>query len=700
MANVSDLASDVAKGEPRPSSSAPLTRSYHADKVCNNNAEFQEVQRALTDDYRLRLKVARGGFGTVWIARDKTFRWVAVKVIKDTEAERTNREFEAMRMLAKYGRTPKCYALKTHTPPHLIIMEYIRGRDLETVLDGFRKKNERVSIPYILHIGSEIAKGLCGPHKTSTAHRDLKPGNIRLRKKDGRVYIMDFGLALLPDVSPLTSEGRVVGTLCYMSPEQLNGKPCWRSDLWALGAILFEMIEGRAAFRRTTDGETRAAIFGERPKIQRDDAPKALKELVESLLSQNAGERPTAQEAVECLSRLSSQAASRSNPNASRLAVACVLITISFSPHLPISSLGEPEPRGAIDPPVVVPEEFHPMAQPVAGAPAPDPKILREWERAGARLGRMKTAKPEVGRVSLEEHIPSFCSESKAEDGLLAFRFSDASRLGEAFLRDPGVPFAVIMHDARLADPLVVKLAALPNLHTLELIFDRAAAPAAKTPLLALPLTVLAVHDRSYSATTQSQILAIKGLRKLDLTETPIDAQQMKALAVALRDVETIVLGYRHRGKVGIAAGGELKKLDAGERELPRLPAALGELRSLSKLRTIFLTECALTDDAVVALANADLLHRLANAQNRDGGRAKSADDVYSFTLVDFPNVSDEGVRRLSVFFPKLKQLFLENGSRISARAIDDLRAKTHCMPPVFFDRRRMLPIDPGVPIR
>ena len=227
--------------------------------------------------YRIVEKIGEGGMGKVYRAHDERLdRDVAVKVLHEAVAQDADR-------LARFEREAKAVAKLAH--PNILeiwdfgredsvtyaVTELLEGETLRERLEvgalGWRKAGET---------GAAIAEGLAAAHGAGIIHRDLKPDNIFLTS-DGRVKILDFGLARdveaasadetrSPTVSRYTDPGAVMGTAGYMSPEQVRGEPAdQRSDIFALGSVLYEMATGRRAFARDTAAETMTAILREEP---------------------------------------------------------------------------------------------------------------------------------------------------------------------------------------------------------------------------------------------------------------------------------------------------------------------------------------------------------------------------------------------------------------------------------------------------
>src|SRR5207302_11151617 len=149
----------------------------------------------------------------------------------------------------------------------------------------------------------QIVRGLIAAHERRIVHRDLKPENLFITQ-DGRVKILDFGVAKLQSIEPerpaesmttVTKAGTVVGTVAYMSPEQLRGKPVdHRSDIFSVGAILYEMLAGIRAFRGETEVDTMSAVLREEPpemRLEQAKVPAAVRSLVRHCLEKEPESR-------------------------------------------------------------------------------------------------------------------------------------------------------------------------------------------------------------------------------------------------------------------------------------------------------------------------------------------------------------------------------------------------------------------------
>ncbi|HEY7574328.1 MAG TPA: serine/threonine-protein kinase, partial [Thermoanaerobaculia bacterium] len=251
--------------------------------------------------------VGSGGMGEVYRARDERLkRDVAIKVLPASFAHDADRlrRFEQEAQSAGGLNHPNITAvhdLGTHDGSPYIVTELLEGETLRARLSG-GALSPRKAIDYSV----QIALGLAAAHEKGIVHRDLKPENLFLTK-DGRVKILDFGLAKLTqsETAPLaqtnlptaagTEPGVVLGTLGYMSPEQVKGKPAdARSDIFAFGAILYEMLSGSRAFHRDTPAETMSAILREEPpdlSATNKNVQPGLERVVRHCLEKNPEER-------------------------------------------------------------------------------------------------------------------------------------------------------------------------------------------------------------------------------------------------------------------------------------------------------------------------------------------------------------------------------------------------------------------------
>ncbi len=226
--------------------------------------------------YEILAPIGAGGMGEVYRARDERLkREVAIKVLPATfsaDADRLKR-FEQEAQAAgglNHPNITAVYDFGSHDGAPYIVTELLEGETLRARMSG-GPLPVRKATDYAI----QIAHGLAAAHEKGIVHRDLKPENLFVTN-DGRVKILDFGLAKLTqtegqsgpqtNLPTATEPGVVMGTLGYMSPEQVKGKPAdQRSDIFAFGAILYEMLSGQRAFHRESAAETMSAILREEP---------------------------------------------------------------------------------------------------------------------------------------------------------------------------------------------------------------------------------------------------------------------------------------------------------------------------------------------------------------------------------------------------------------------------------------------------
>jgi len=266
--------------------------------------------------YEIQSPLGAGGMGEVYRARDTRLdRTVAIKILPTHHSDspefkqRFEREARAISSL-NHPHICHLYDIGSHDGTDFLVMEFLDG---ETLADRLRKG--AMPLPELLKTGMQIAAALETAHKAGIVHRDLKPGNIMLTKSGAK--LMDFGLAkptlaasggasapLLsaartisasPMMSPLTAAGSVVGTIQYMSPEQIEGKEAdARSDIFAFGAVLYEMATGKRAFEGKNQISVASAILEKDPEaISKITplSPAALDYLVATCMAKDREER-------------------------------------------------------------------------------------------------------------------------------------------------------------------------------------------------------------------------------------------------------------------------------------------------------------------------------------------------------------------------------------------------------------------------
>jgi hypothetical protein len=256
--------------------------------------------------YEIQSALGAGGMGEVYRAKDSRLgRDVAIKVLPESmarDAERLRRfETEARAIAAlNHPNILSIHDIGTYNGAPYLVSECLEGQSLWLALTGGALPLRR-AVDY----GTQIAQGLAAAHDRGVVHRDLKPENVFVTR-DGRVKILDFGLAKLAQMEASsyegatmeavpTSAGVVLGTVGYMSPEQVRGEPAdARADIFSLGTILYEMISGHRAFRRDTSAETMTAILKEDPpelSFTGKPIPPVLERVIRRCLEKNPLQR-------------------------------------------------------------------------------------------------------------------------------------------------------------------------------------------------------------------------------------------------------------------------------------------------------------------------------------------------------------------------------------------------------------------------
>jgi len=265
--------------------------------------------------YQVRRFLGEGGKKRVYLAHDTRLdRDVAFSVIKTEGLDaaglaRVRREAQAMGRLGDHPNIVTVFDIGEEAGRPCIVCQYMEGGSVEDLVE--QAPEHRLPIDQSLQIASEVCQALRHAHDRGIIHRDVKPGNIWLTA-DGHARLGDFGLAVALDLSRLTQAGMMVGTVAYMPPEQaLGGKVDTRSDLYGLGATLYEMATGRPPF----SGHDPVAIVSQHlntppvaPSFHNPSLPPALNDLILKLLAKDPEDRPSsADEVLAVLDSLSEQ---------------------------------------------------------------------------------------------------------------------------------------------------------------------------------------------------------------------------------------------------------------------------------------------------------------------------------------------------------------------------------------------------------
>lgn len=246
--------------------------------------------------YKILKKIGSGGMGIVFKAMDTRLnRFVALKfLVPDGHANENGKkrfinEAKAAAIL-EHNNICNIHEIGEMADGRLYIaMAYYEGETINKIIAC-----ESLNMVFAIDIGIQIAQGLSSAHEVGIVHRDIKPANLMITNR-GEVKILDFGLAKVVGKQESLKEGSTLGTIAYMSPEQMRGEEVdCRTDIWSLGVVLYEMITGQLPFKWDCEQAIIYSIINENAKSitsLRSDAPWELEQVVNKAMSKNPDER-------------------------------------------------------------------------------------------------------------------------------------------------------------------------------------------------------------------------------------------------------------------------------------------------------------------------------------------------------------------------------------------------------------------------
>jgi len=310
-----------------------------ASPTTHSGPSASMIGRDIIGQYVIEAKLGEGGMGEVYLAEQPAIgRKVAIKVVHsqlrvvEEQAERFRNEAKAAASLSSPHIVEIFNWGELDDGTLFMAMEYLRGQTLAELLDERGPLEPELAVA----IATQICAALSEAHAAGIVHRDLKPSNVMLLERDGHegyfVKVLDFGVAKL-EGADITASGAMFGTPQYMSPEQLRaGTIDGRSDLYALGVMLYEMLSGELPFRSPSAIGYITAHLHDQPPALPGEVPRALAEVVELLLAKNADERPrdanaTAAELRAALGGRSPAARRRARRRALRSGLAVMIVS-------------------------------------------------------------------------------------------------------------------------------------------------------------------------------------------------------------------------------------------------------------------------------------------------------------------------------------------------------------------------------------
>ncbi|HET7367930.1 MAG TPA: serine/threonine-protein kinase [Gaiella sp.] len=531
------------------------------------SAAFALPDRTLVlDRYRPLRPIGRGGSGSVWLARDEqTGLDVALKIVprEGKRAARAAREMEAASRL-RHERCVRAYDFGSDDGHVYIAYEYVRGRTLRELI-----RSGELDDATAVELAAQILDGLAHAHRRGIVHRDVKPSNVLV--EDGEALsarVLDFGLAQFDEADTLTAVGDVPGTLAYISPERLDGSDASeRSDVWAVGVILWEALAGSHPFWGIPLPDVASTIASGAPPLsaRRGDLPRRLLAAVDAALSVDPAKRPPAARlATDLREALTAAPTTRPRSRPAKRA----------RPVKRARPASPPVPLG----PRLVPAGAAAFATLVGGSLLPFwPTPLLVPLALAAALASLRT--PRLG-LAIALAAPVFPLGNVAQAAAvvygalaiawLAVTWRDA-RAGLAFLAGPLLaPFGLIALLALAVQP--ARAVWRRALHAAVGVY--AAAAVAGLSGRDLPLGAGPVHDLGVGQSERPTDV-VHGLGDV-LRAHP----QISTTALAFAIVAALVPRARARGRVGIAAlgGAQLLLVLLWAPSIPWPPIVLGTL--------------------------------------------------------------------------------------------------------------------------
>lgn len=579
--------------------------------------------------YRVIRQLGRGGMGAVFLATDTRLnRKLALKVMLPQYAadkvarERFLREAQAAAQIS-HDNVVTVYEADERDGVTYIAMQFLQGYPL----DEYLKKKGKPAVPQVIRLAREAAAGLAAAHKLGLVHRDIKPANLWLEAPNGRVKLLDFGLAKpLAAQVEMTQSGIIMGTPAYMSPEQARGsKVDGRTDLFSLGAMLYQLCTGKLPFEGPNVMAVLTALATENPRPVRElnpDVPAALADLIHQLLSKKPADRPAAaDEVVRRLRSITEDHGQNSTPvGGGRPAAA---ITVTAAP--------EPDPWDRLDQIDVTPQSLRaaPVRRPGTkrrsgqrrqGAPtwlwiaASAACVVFGIFGLGLMFNRDATSPPDPS-TAVAEGLPEVGmhqteSEGSASEQKVVPASTDPDRAAASWVLSAGG--SVLVNGEQRMISSVDDLPSSPFVVTTVILTGRPVTDADLTNLKELKyLTELILTETSITGEGLRHLKHLPGLAHLWLKGTRVtdsDLQQLKEFR-GLVWLSLANTGVTDDGLTHLATCRGLEEL--GLDGTPITDAGLAHLANLNRLRTIWLNNTAITDAGVAHLKSHTALTRL-----------------------------------------------------------------------------------------